>query len=114
MAREDHALDMNFDFAKGREMTKEEIETRNNVVELETKEPWKRQEFVVESNLPVENDIFPKYPEIKKLGLGDSIFVPGEKTSKNFYACARRYAKSQGWKVTARRQKSGLRIWRLQ
>ena len=80
----------------------------------EKTEPWKRQPFTIDENVEIDlPNACNKFPEIMKLQVNQSIFVPGDKTSKQFVACARRYAKRAGWKIASRKAGSGLRVFRI-
>jgi hypothetical protein len=88
------------------------IEREDNVVELKPAS-YERKPLEIQSEVAVElPNACLKYPELKKMQVNDSIFVSGEKTSKQVAGCARRYAKRAGWTIVARKEKTGLRIWR--
>lgn len=114
MAREEHELDMNFDFAHGCAMESDAAK----VVDVKTRAPvesYVRKEYEIESEvaIPLPNEL-KKYPEIARMKVNDSILVSGEKTSKNVMKACIRHANRHGKKFTSRRVGSGLRIWRIQ
>lgn len=57
-----------------------------------------------------------KYPEFRKMEIGDSVFYPGvTSTLKNKqYIAANQYGRQSGKRFAGRIQDGGLRIWRVE
>ena len=65
----------------------------------------------IDRNVPLPRPVR-KYPFDRMLP-GDSIFAPDEDTQDLTAAAAKNYARYHGWKVTARKEAGGCRIWRV-
>lgn len=91
------------------------LEIHKNKLSQKENDPYIRKEYEITTDvsIPVPNGL-KKYPEISRMNVGDSIHVPGVKTSSNVISACRRHAKRTDKKFTSRREGTGLRIWRVQ
>ncbi len=55
-----------------------------------------------------------KYPEFRKMEVGDSVFYAGEKSTGQASASARKYASRSGKRFHTYALDGGVRIWRVE
>lgn len=70
--------------------------------------------MIIEKGIPApESSGSKKYPFVD-LAVGDSVFIDGAKFKGKEYCAAKAAARYKGFKIRAKSENGGIRIWRVE